>query len=134
MYIAPIQQLLTALFSIQHMQLVLQHMLMLQHHKLVLRIYQNSSQNILLHGKAEINLPRTAQQQYDVTQHIPLSEAQAGDLVFFHSTYNAGSYITHVGIYLGNNRMFHAGDPIGYADLTSPYWQQHLVGAGRIKQ
>lgn len=85
------------------------------------------------YGKAGINLPRTAQQQYDVTQHIPLSEAQAGDLVFFHSTYNAGSYITHVGIYLGNNRMFHAGDPIGYADLTSPYWQQHLVGAGRIK-
>lgn len=79
------------------------------------------------YGKAGINLPRTAQQQYDVTQHIPLSEAQAGDLVFFHSTYNAGSYITHVGIYLGNNRMFHAGDPIGYADLTSPYWQQHLV-------
>lgn len=86
------------------------------------------------YGKAGINLPRTAQQQYDVTQHIPLWEAQAGDLVFFHSTYNAGSYITHVGIYLGNNRMFHAGDPIGYADLTSPYWQQHLVGAGRIKQ
>ncbi|BDP55789.1 hypothetical protein EfmJHP36_02680 [Enterococcus faecium] len=78
------------------------------------------------YGKAGINLPRTAQQQYDVTQHIPLSEAQAGDLVFFHSTYNAGSYITHVGIYLGNNRMFHAGDPIGYADLTSPYWQQQL--------
>lgn len=45
------------------------------------------------YGKAGINLPRTAQQQYDVTQHIPLSEAQAGDLVFFHSTYNAGSYI-----------------------------------------
>ena len=34
------------------------------------------------YGKAGINLPRTAQQQYDVTQHIPLSEAQAGDLVF----------------------------------------------------
>lgn len=81
------------------------------------------------YGKAGINLPRTAQQQYDVTQHIPLSEAQAGDLVFFHSTYNAGSYITHVGIYLGNNRMFHAGDPIGYADLTSPYWQQHFSGS-----
>jgi len=84
--------------------------------------------------KAGINLPRTAQEQYDVTQHIPLSKAEAGDLVFFHSTYNAGSYITHVGIYLGNNRMFHAGDPIGYADLTSSYWQQHLVGAGRIKK
>lgn len=83
-------------------------------------------------SKAGISLPRTAQEQYNATQHIPLSEAQAGDLVFFHSTYNAGSYITHIGIYVGNNRMYHAGDPIGYADLTSSYWQQHLVGAGRI--
>lgn len=83
-------------------------------------------------GKAGISMPRTAQEQYNVTQHIPLSEAKAGDLVFFHSTYNAGTYITHVGIYQGNNRMFHAGDPIGYADLTSSYWQQHLASAGRI--
>ena len=58
------------------------------------------------------------QEQYNVTQHIPLSEANAGDLVFFHSTYNAGTYITHVGLYVGNNRMYHAGNPIGYADLT----------------
>ena len=68
--------------------------------------------------KAGINLPRTAQQQYDVTEHIPLSEAKPGDLVFFHSTYNAGTYVTHVGIYVGNNQMYNAGDPIGYADLT----------------
>lgn len=68
------------------------------------------------YGKAGINLPRTAQQQYDVTQHIPLSEAQAGDLVFFHSTYNAGSYITHVGIYLGScrrpNRLCRLNKPL----------------------
>ena len=86
------------------------------------------------YGKAGIALPRTAQEQYNVTQHIPLSEANAGDLVFFHSTYNAGTYITHVGLYVGNNRMYHAGNPIGYADLTGSYWQQHLAGAGRIKQ
>ena len=86
------------------------------------------------YGKAGIDLPRTAQEQYDATQHIPLSQAQAGDLVFFHSTYNAGTYVTHVGIYVGNNKMYHAGDPIGYTDLTSSYWQQHLIGAGRVKQ
>lgn len=34
-------------------------------------------------GKAGISMPRTAQEQYNVTQHIPLSEAKAGDLVFF---------------------------------------------------
>ena len=86
------------------------------------------------YGKAGISLPRTAQMQYDATQHLPLSQAKAGDLVFFHSTYNAGSYVTHVGIYVGNNQMYHAGDPIGYADLSSSYWQQHLIGAGRVKQ
>lgn len=79
---------------------------------------------------------RAAQERskQEVAQHIPLSEANAGDLVFFHSTYNAGTYITHVGLYVGNNRMYHAGNPIGYADLTGSYWQQHLAGAGRIKQ
>ena len=51
-------------------------------------------------------------------QHIPLSQAQAGDLVFFHSTYNTSDYVTHVGIYVGNNQMYHAGNPIGYTDLT----------------
>ena len=50
------------------------------------------------YGKAGISLPRTAQAQYDATQHIPLSQAKAGDLVFFHSTYNSGTYVTHVGI------------------------------------
>ena len=85
------------------------------------------------YGKAGISLPRVAQDQYDATQHIPLSQAKAGDLVFFHSTYNAGTYVTHVGIYAGNNRMYHAGNPIGYTDLNTSYWQQHIIGAGRVK-
>lgn len=84
------------------------------------------------YAQAGIQLPRTAQAQYDATTHFSIAEAKAGDLVFFHSTYNAGEYVTHVGIYVGNNRMFNAGDPIGYADLTDSYWQAHLIGAGRI--
>lgn len=84
-------------------------------------------------GKAGIRMPRTAQEQYNATQHIPISDAKAGDLIFFHSTYNSGTYVTHVGIYVGNNRMYHAGNPIGYTELTSAYWQQHMIGAGRIK-
>ena len=63
-----------------------------------------------------------------------LLDAQAGDLVFFHSTYNAGSYVTHVGILVSPTQMYPAGNPIGYADLSSSYWQQHLIGAGRVKQ
>lgn len=85
------------------------------------------------YAKAGIQLPRTAQMQYDATKHIPLSEAKAGDLVFFHSTYDTANYITHVGILVTKNTIYHAGDPIGYADLDTPYWQKHLVGAGRVK-
>ena len=84
------------------------------------------------YGKAGIALPRTAQEQYNVTQHIPLSEAKAGDLVFFHSTYNAGTYITHVGLYVGNSVMLHCGDPISYTNLNSSYWQQHFYCYGRL--
>lgn len=60
------------------------------------------------YGKAGISLPRVAQDQYDVTQHIPLSQAKAGDLVFFHSTYNAGSYVTHIGIVRPEGRKLEA--------------------------
>jgi len=83
-------------------------------------------------NQAGITLPRTAQMQYDAMQHISISEAKAGDLVFFQGTYSAGTYITHVGIYVDDMQMYHAGNPIGYTDLTTTYWQQHIVCAGRI--
>ncbi|MGF7105688.1 cell wall-associated NlpC family hydrolase [Lachnospiraceae bacterium PH1-22] len=84
------------------------------------------------YGVAGLNLPRTAQAQYDVMKKIPLEQAKAGDLVFFHSTYSTSDYVTHVGIYVGNNKMYHAGDPIGYADLGTSYWQAHFISAGRL--
>ena len=78
--------------------------------------------------------PSVAQDQYDAMTHIDLKDAKPGDLIFFHSTYDAGTYVTHVGIYAGENRMFHAGDPVGWTNLTDSYWQQHIIGAGRYKQ
>ena len=73
------------------------------------------------YGVANISLPRTAQEQYNATQSIPLSQAQAGDLVFFHSTYNTSNYVTHVGILVSQTQMYHAGDPIGYADIIKRF-------------
>jgi cell wall-associated NlpC family hydrolase len=54
--------------------------------------------------KAGKKLPRTAAQQYNKTRHISASSRRAGDLVFFHS----GSYVYHVGIYAGANKIWHA--------------------------
>lgn len=64
------------------------------------------------YGKAGIVLPRTAQAQYDASQKLTFIQAKPGDLIFFHSTYATADYVTHVGIYVGNNQMFHAGDRV----------------------
>lgn len=86
------------------------------------------------YSAAGVSLPRTAQMQYNaMTVVTSESEAQAGDLVFFKDTYDTPDFITHVGIYLGDGKMFHAGDPIGYADITTQFWQSHFVGYGRAK-
>lgn len=59
------------------------------------------------------------------------SEARPGDLVFFQGTYNT-SGASHVGIYVGNGMMIHAGNPIKYSNINTPYWQGHLLSYGRI--
>ncbi len=79
------------------------------------------------------HMPRTtAQGIYNSTQRISKEELRPGDIVFFTGTYNAGRPVTHVGIYVGNGTMIHAGDPVQYANLNSSYWQKHYYGAGRV--
>lgn len=81
-----------------------------------------------------VTLPRTAQAQYNAAMHISDYEARPGDLVFFTGTYDSGTYITHVGLYVGDNRFFHASSGDGYccyADLSDAYYQNHMVGFGR---
>ena len=63
----------------------------------------------------------------------PVSSANVkpGDLVFFTGTYDTPG-VSHVGIYVGEDRMIHCGDPISYADLNSSYWQSHFYRYGRL--
>ncbi len=82
--------------------------------------------------QANIMLPRTAEEQYHASKIITQSEAVAGDLVFFSGTY-AGKTITHVGIYLGNGKMYNSNDSgVEYSTITSGYWKEHLYGFGRV--
>ncbi|MBV4432467.1 bifunctional lysozyme/C40 family peptidase [Clostridium tyrobutyricum] len=88
-----------------------------------------------VYGQAGINLPRTAQAQYDATSRVAPSDVKPGDLVFFQGTYNAGEYITHVGIYVGGNKMYQSGGHgIGYASLDNSFWKAHLAGYGRVRK
>lgn len=84
-------------------------------------------------AKAGIKLPRTAQEQFDVSSKIPPGEAKPGDFVFYTGTYETDKYITHIGIYMGNGKMFDSNSSgIGIHDIGSPYWKSHLVGFGRV--
>lgn len=70
----------------------------------------------------------------DICTPVSAANAKPGDLVFFIGTYDAPypNRPTHVGIYVGNGRMIHCGDPISYANLNMPYWQSHMYGFGRL--
>ena len=50
---------------------------------------------------------------------------------FFKGTYNTPG-VSHVGIYVGNGRMLHCGDPISYTSINTNYWQNHLYRFGRL--
>ena len=78
-----------------------------------------------------INLPRTADVQYELGRKVLQSELQPGDLVFF-ETYEPGA--SHNGIYVGDGNFIGANSGTGVAvvSLASPYWSTRYLGARRL--
>jgi lipoprotein Spr len=77
-------------------------------------------------------LPRTSKEQYEASRHIRRDELQEGDLVFFH-TLGKRRAVTHVGVYLRNNRFVHASvSGVMISDMNDGYYDRHYVGAGRV--
>ena len=70
-----------------------------------------------------------AQGLYNISRRT--SAPRPGDLVFFTGTYDTPG-VSHVGIYVGDGWMLHCGDPIGYANLNTSYWQSHFYAYGRL--
>lgn len=68
---------------------------------------------------------------YNLCTHV--SNPRPGDLVFFKRTYETTG-VSHCGLYVGDGVMLHCGDPIGYANLDTSYWQSHFFAYGRIPQ
>ncbi len=81
------------------------------------------------------SLPRTAQEQYNASEKIKEHHLEEGDLVFFHTSGRNKKRITHVGVYLQNNKFVHAATSGGVmiSDLNEKYWQPKFRGGGRIR-
>ena len=86
-----------------------------------------------VYGQFGYSIQRTAGRQYYYNGvYVSKSELQPGDLVFFNGD---GSGITHVGMYIGDNKFIHASTSatgIKIDDLTSSYYMRTYYGAKRI--
>ena len=82
-------------------------------------------------GQIGVNLPRTADVQYELGRKVMKSDLQPGDLVFF-ETYEPGA--SHDGIYVGDDRFVAANSGTGVvvAALSDPYWSGRYLGARRL--
>lgn len=74
----------------------------------------------------------TADGYYNMCTIIPELEAKPGDLIFFRGTYGAPNFVSHIGFYMGDGQMIHAGDPVNITSYKTSYWQSHSPEFGRL--
>ncbi|MCM2265504.1 MAG: LysM peptidoglycan-binding domain-containing protein [Desulfuromonadales bacterium] len=80
----------------------------------------------------DVQLPRSAREQFRFGEEIERDQLQKGDLIFFR-TY--ARFPSHVGIYLGEGKMIHASSRSRRVVVTSidhPYYRKRFIGAKRI--
>jgi cell wall-associated NlpC family hydrolase len=75
-------------------------------------------------ARAGVSLPHSSSAQFGMGPHIPESELQPGDLVFYYSP------ISHVGMYIGNGLIVNAENPSVGVKVTSLHAMPY-VGAVR---
>ncbi|MFW2403416.1 MAG: C40 family peptidase [Gammaproteobacteria bacterium] len=80
---------------------------------------------------AGVKVPRTSAQQFSAATPVRIDDARPGDLLFFRYSRK----VSHVGIYLGDQRFVHApstGGNVSIQSLQQAHYRDRFVGAGRI--
>ncbi len=82
-----------------------------------------------------INLPHNSEGQARYGKIIAgMDELKKGDLVFFIRSYKTRHFITHSGIYVGNNKFIHTSSKNGVTitSLNDPYWKEKFIFGTRV--
>jgi murein DD-endopeptidase / murein LD-carboxypeptidase len=85
-----------------------------------------------VHG---INLPHSSEEQARYgTIIFGTDQLKEGDLVFFTRSYRTNRFITHSGIYTGNNEFIHTSSSRGVTvtSIHDPWWSEKFVFGTRI--
>ena len=78
-----------------------------------------------------ITLPRTSAEMATVGQQVDRANLKPGDMVFF----GGGGRVSHVGMYIGNDRFIHAprtGRDIEITSMSGNYWKSRYITARRV--
>lgn len=86
------------------------------------------------HANVDIGSYTDAQWYGGWGKRINVSEARAGDLIFFNGTYATTMTTTHIGIVIGDNKMIDFGSTPGPKtnNYRDSYWGSKVYGAKRI--
>lgn len=82
--------------------------------------------------RAGKQLPRTTGQLWDSAGTVPYSDLQVGDLLFF----RFDGKLSHVGIYVGDERFVHApstGKRVSVDSLDAGFYRRALIRGGRVR-
>jgi hypothetical protein len=87
--------------------------------------------NFFMSAVYGLDIPRNSKEQYDAAKKIKKKQLEEGDLVFF----NTRRGISHVGVYIGNNKFVHASTSNGViiSDLDDDYFSRRYIGSGRLR-
>ena len=82
-----------------------------------------------------INLPHNSEEQARYGKIITgMDKLIKGDLVFFIRSYKTHDFITHSGIYVGNNKFIHTSSKNGVTitSLNDPWWKKKFIFGTRV--
>jgi len=87
--------------------------------------------------KNGINIPRTSINQSKVGIKIAREDLKEGDLIFFDTSKDKKGYITHVGLYLGNNNFIHASSAnkkVVISSLNQSFYKARFKWGRRVSK
>jgi cell wall-associated NlpC family hydrolase len=82
----------------------------------------------------EVSIPRVSRDQSKFGQSVSKSQLQKGDLIFFDTEGSNNGNVSHVAIYMGNNKIIHASSSKGKSLISdmSSYYSKAFVNARRV--
>jgi len=90
---------------------------------------------VAVFAKHGIQLPHNSEEQARYGKKIiRMNELLRGDMVFFIRSYKTNKFITHSGIYIGNNKFIHTSSKKGVTitSINDPWWSEKFIFGTRV--